>query len=87
MTNRCTSVVGHFNGHGGAPDTDGIAQCCMSRATLEAIGHCHWATTHSNLPQRLPGQQTNKQQSTNTPTLLAVLMAMAMRRYVTARIA
>jgi hypothetical protein len=34
-----------------------------------------------------PGQQANKQQSTNTPTLLAVLMAMAMHQFVTVRIA
>jgi hypothetical protein len=68
-------------------DTDGIAQCGMSRATPEATGHHHWATTCYILPQRLPGQQANKQQSTNTPKKVAVLIAMAMRRYVTARIA
>ncbi len=64
-----------------------IAQCSMSRATLEATGRQHRATTCSVLPQQPPGQQANKQQSTNTPTKLAVLMAMAMRRYVTACIA
>ncbi len=63
-------------------NTDGIAWCGMSRATPEATGRWHRATTHSVSPQRLPGQQTNKQQSTNTPKKLAVLMAMAMRRYV-----
>jgi hypothetical protein len=68
-------------------DTDGIAQCGMSRATPEATGCRHWATTHSVLPQRPPGQQAYKQQSTNTPTKLAILMAMAMCRYVTAHIA
>ncbi len=68
-------------------DTDGIAQCGMSRATPVATGRCHWATTCYVLPQRSPGQQANKQQSTNTPQKLAVLMAMAMRRYVTVRIA
>ncbi len=61
-------------------NTDGIAQCGMSRATSEATGHCHWVTTHSVLPRQLPGQQANKQQSTNTPTFLAVLMAMVMHR-------
>ncbi len=64
-----------------------IAQCSMSRATPEATGRRHRATTHSVSPQRPPGQQANKQQSTNTPTKLAVLMAMAMRRYITACIA
>jgi hypothetical protein len=68
-------------------NTDGIAQCGMSRATPEATGHHHWATTHYVLPQRMPGQQANKQQSTNTPKKVAVLMAMTMRRYVTVHIA
>ncbi len=48
-------------------NTDGIAWCGMSRATLEATGRGHWATTHYVLPQRPQGQQANKQQSTNTP--------------------
>ncbi len=68
-------------------NTDGIAQCGMSRATPEATGCWHWATTRSVLPQRLPGQQAYKQQSTNTPAKMAILMAMAMCRYVTACIA
>ncbi len=68
-------------------NTDGIAQCGMSRATPEATGCRHRVTTCSILPQRLSGQQANKHQSTNTPKKLAVLMAMAMRRYVTTHIA
>ncbi len=68
-------------------NTDGIAQRSMSRATLEATGRRHRATTCYVLPQRPPGQQANKQQSTNTPKKVAVLMAMAMRRYITACIA
>ena len=68
-------------------NTDGIAQCGISRATPEATGRRHRATTHSVLPQRPPGQQAYKQQSTNTPKKVAVLMAMAMHRYVTACIA
>ncbi len=67
-------------------NTKHIAQCSMARATPEATGCRHWATTCSVLPQQPPGQQANKQQSTNTPTKLAILMAMAMRRYVTALI-
>jgi hypothetical protein len=67
-------------------DTDGITQCGMSRATPEATGCCHQATTPCVLPQRPPGQQASKQQSTNTPKKVAVLMAMAMRWYVTVRI-
>ncbi len=38
-------------------------------------------------PVTARGQQANKQQSTNTPTKLAVLMAMVMHQYVTTRIA
>jgi hypothetical protein len=68
-------------------NTDGIARCSMSRATNEATGRHHWATICYILPQQPPGQQANKQQSTNTPKKVAVLMAMAMRRYVTKRIA
>jgi hypothetical protein len=68
-------------------NTDGIAQCGMSRATPEATGHRHRVTTCYVSPQQPPGQQANKQQSTNTPAKLAVLMAMAMCWYITARIA
>jgi hypothetical protein len=68
-------------------NTDGIARCGMSRATPEANGCQHQATTCSASPQQPPGQQAYKQQSTNTPTKLAVSMAIAMRRYVTACIA
>jgi hypothetical protein len=68
-------------------NTDGIAQCRMSTATPEATGCRHRVTTCSVLPQWPPGQQAYKQQSTNTPAKLAILMAMAMRQYVTERIA
>ncbi len=34
--------------------TDSITQCTMSRATTEATDCCHWATTCSVLPRRLP---------------------------------
>ncbi len=68
-------------------NTDGIAWCGMSRATSEATGCRHWATTCSVLPQQPPGQQANKQQSTNTPKKVAMLMAAAAHRYNTARIA
>ncbi len=68
-------------------NTDGIAQCDMSTVTLEATGGRHWATICFVSPQQPPGQWAYKQQSTNTPAKLAMLMAMAMRRYVTAHIA
>jgi hypothetical protein len=68
-------------------NTKRIAQCSMSRATPEATGCHHWANTCSVLPQRPPGQQANKQQSTNTPKKVAMLMAAAVHRSNTARIA
>ncbi len=68
-------------------NTDGIPQCDVSRATMEATGRRHWATTCSVLPQWLPGQQAYKQQSINTHAKMAISMAMVMRQYVTARIA
>ncbi len=68
-------------------NTDGIPQCGMSRAIPEATGRCHRATTCYVLPQQPPGQQANKQQSTNTPKKVAVLMATAMHRYKTAHTA
>ncbi len=61
-------------------NTKRIAQCSMSRATPEATGRRYRATTCSVLPQRPPGQQANKQQSTNTPKKVAMLMAAAVRR-------
>ncbi len=68
-------------------NTDGIAQCGMSRATPEATGRRHRGKTHYVSPQWPPGQQANKQRSKNTPKKVAILMAMAMRRYVTVCIA
>ncbi len=68
-------------------NTDGITKCGLSRATSEATGRRHQATTCYVSPQRPPGQQANKQQSTNTPKKVAILMAMVMHRYVTACIA
>jgi hypothetical protein len=52
-----------------------IAQCSMSRATLEASGCCYWASTPSVLPRQLPGQQETLKQRNNATTLLAVFMA------------
>ena len=60
----------------------------MSRVILEATGRRHWETTCSVLPQRLPRQQqTKQQQQQHAPPLLAILMAMAVHRYNTTRIA
>jgi hypothetical protein len=42
-------------------NTCGIARCSMSRATLEATGRRHRATTRSVSPWRPPGRQQTKQ--------------------------
>jgi hypothetical protein len=87
MTKKCNSIIGHFDGQGSAPGQ--YRQHFLMQHVQGYIGSHwmpHWAATYSVLPWRLPWQQANKQQSTNTPTLLAVSMAMAMRRYVTTHI-
>ncbi len=88
MTNKCASVAGHFDGHVERWSNErGIAQCSKSRATLDAPESRHRATTRSILPQQPPGQQANKQQSTNTPKKVAMFMAAAVHQYNTACIA
>jgi hypothetical protein len=88
MTNKCTSSAGRFDGHGGVPEQ--YRRHCPMRH-VQGYSGSHWTLASGNyflvLPQRLPGQQANKQQSTNTPKKLAVSMAMAMHRYVTAHTA
>jgi hypothetical protein len=86
MTSKCTSIAADFEGLANALEQ--YRRHCpvhnVSRATTEATGCQHWATTHSILPQRPPGQQAYKQQSTNTRAKMAISMAMAMCRCVTA---
>jgi hypothetical protein len=72
----------------------GAIQTALSDAACPGLlqkpldtGHRHQATTCSVSPQRPPEQQANKQQSTNTPKKVAMLMAVAVRRYNTAHIA
>jgi hypothetical protein len=84
MTNKWTLSAGRFDGHGGAPE-----QYRQHRPMQHVQGYSgsHWTPASGYVsPQQPPGQQANKQQSTNTPKKVALLMAMAMRRYVTARI-
>ena len=61
-------------------DTKCITQCSMFRATMEAIGCCHWATTCSISLPRLPWWQTTNNDENYTPFLLAILMTIAMRQ-------
>ncbi len=64
-----------------------IAWCSMSMAIPEATRHRHWETTYSILPKQPLGQQQMKLWCKSTPTLLAILMAMAMRWFNTTCIA
>ncbi len=62
---QSTLSAGHFDrhGHGDAPvQYECITWCSMPRATPEATGRCHRATTHYVLPRRPPRRQSTKQQ-------------------------
>jgi hypothetical protein len=88
VTNKCTSVAARFEGLADAPE-----QYRWHRPMQHVQGYSgsHWTPALGNYycsvsPQRLPRQQANKQQSTNAPKKVAVLIAMAMHRYVTVHI-
>ena len=61
--NESTSITGHLDGCAEALKRymRPIARCSMSRATPDATGRCHRATTCFILPHQLPGQQQTKQ--------------------------
>ncbi len=85
MRNECTSSAGRFDGQGGAPEQYSQHRPMRHvQGTPEATGCQHWVTTCPVSPQRLPEQQANKQQSTNIPKKVVMLMAAAVRRYNTA---
>jgi len=66
--------------------TERIYRCSMTRALPEATGRRHWATTGSTLPAAA-GAPANETTMQHVPTLLAISMALAMRRYNTVHIA
>ena len=88
MASTCSSIVGHFDGHGG-PSVQYKAHRPMQH--VQGYSGSHWMPPSGNYSLCItpgpPGQQANKQQSTNIPTKLSILMAMAMCRYITAHIA
>ncbi len=47
--------------------TERVARCSMTRASLEATGCRHWATTCSVLPRRPPGRQQMKRRCNMYP--------------------
>jgi hypothetical protein len=88
MTNECASSAGRFDGHGSAPE-----QYRRHRSMRHVQGYSlsHWMPASGAYLLRIAPASARaiikKQQSNNTPTLLAVLMAIAMQQYDTARIA
>jgi hypothetical protein len=82
-----TSAVGHFNGHGGAP---GQYKRHHPMRHVQGYLGSHWMPPLGDYSLRIApvvARATGKQTIINKYTyLLAILMAMAMRRYVTARI-
>jgi hypothetical protein len=88
VTNKCTSIAGHFDGH-----AEALKQFMRHCPMDDVQGHIgsHWMPPLVDYLLRIAPVDArataNKQQSTNTPTLLAVLMAVAMRRYNTVCIA
>jgi hypothetical protein len=87
-TIKCTLSAGHFDGHGGAP-VRYKAHCPMQH--VQGYTGSHWTLPAGNYLLRIAPaatRATNKQTiMKNTATLLAILMAMEMRWYITARIA
>jgi hypothetical protein len=67
-------------------NTTNTAQCRVSRASLEATGRCHQASTHVVLPWRTTGSPCRKIDE-KAPYLSAVSLALAVCRYNTKRIA
>jgi hypothetical protein len=80
MTNKCTASASRFDGHGGALEQY-RRHCLMQH--VQGYSGSHWTPPSGDyllriapLATRATGNQTT---ITNTPTKLAVLMAMAMR--------
>jgi hypothetical protein len=88
MMIKCTMSTGRFNGHGGAPVQYKV-HCPMQH--VQGYTGSHWTQPLGNYLLHIAPATTRatRKQTTvkNTPTLLAVLMAMTMRLYVTAHIA
>ena len=88
MASTCSSVVGHFNGHGGPP-VQYEAHCPMQH--VQGYSRSHWTPPSGNYLLSISpaaARATGKQkQSTNTPKQVAMFMAAAVRRYNTAHVA
>jgi hypothetical protein len=85
--NECTSGVGHLDGHADALKRYG-AHCPIQH--VQGYSGSHWTLPSGDCSLRiaLAAARTAKQTTMyNVPTLMAILVVIAMRRYYTARIA
>jgi hypothetical protein len=88
MTNECTLSVGHFDGQGSAPEQ--FRRHCLMRH-VQGYSGSHWTLPLGNYslcitPAAARATQMKRQQK-YVPKRLAILMAVAVRRYNTAHIA
>ncbi len=85
---KCTSTAGHFDGHGGVQVPYGAH---LPMQYDQGFTGSHWTLPFGINSLRIaPAAARAKANETtmqHVPTLLAILMAMAMRRYDTVRIA
>ena len=83
--NECTSVAGHFDGHGGTPVQYGAHHPMQND---QGFTGSHWTPPLGKyllcISQAVARATINSMMMHHLPTLLAALMAIAMRRYYTA---
>jgi hypothetical protein len=88
MTSKCTSIVAHFEGLADAPVQYEV-HCPMQH--VQCYTGSHWTLPLGDyllhIAPAAARATTNKTTTKVSPTLLAILMAAAVRRYDTARIA
>jgi hypothetical protein len=86
--NKCNSVAGNFDSHGGAPEQY-EAHCSMQH--VQGYTGSHWTLSSGNYSLRIAPVAAmvtnNKTTMKHTPHLLAILMTITMWRYDTERIA
>ncbi len=86
--NKCTSATGHFDGHGGAPVQYGAHRPIYHD---QGFTGSHWTPPSDDYLLCIAPPAARATINTTTmqhvPTLMAVLMAIAMRRYYTTCIA
>ena len=85
MRNRCTSFAGQFDSNGGAPVQYGAH--CLIQLDQGYYTGSHWVPPSGDYLLRIVPAAArvtaNKTMMANALTLLAILMAMAVRQYYT----